>query len=114
MFWHAPILRVVDNGQSQPAHYRWRRDSDAVTVGSPLPQGFLMTALRYPLDDASCQQCKLQLFHGPETINPPIVFCEVCLSGGPYVEGQPLKLTANFITRSQRDRMMREILPLRY
>jgi hypothetical protein len=73
-----------------------------------------MTAMRHLLDDASCPQCKLQLFHGPETINAPIVFCEVCLAGGHYVEGKSPELTANFITRSQRDRMMREILPLRY
>ena len=55
-----------------------------------------MTALRYLLDDVRCPQCKLQLFHSPETVEPPIVFCEVCLAGGPLRRRQDIKAYCEF------------------
>ena len=58
-----------------------------------------------------CGRCRLHLLQSPESITSPIVFCDYCLSGGPYKEvmEEGKSLTARFVTREQVNQMLREI-----
>jgi hypothetical protein len=63
-----------------------------------------------------CPQCKLSLLRSPETVSPTIVFCDLCLSGGPYdavIEGKS-PVDSNYVTRDKAKGMLLEILELRF
>jgi len=61
-----------------------------------------------------CPQCKLNLLRSPETVRPAIVFCDLCLAGGPYdavMDGRS-SVNANYVTRDKAKEMLLEILEL--
>jgi hypothetical protein len=73
-----------------------------------------MTAQQH-LVGVPCPQCKLSLLRSPETIRPAIVFCDVCLAGGPHdgVTAGTSAINANYVTRDSARRMLLEILDFR-
>jgi hypothetical protein len=70
-----------------------------------------MTAQQH-LAGVPCPQCKLSLLRSPETVRPAIVFCDVCLAGGPHdgVMAGRSAVHANYVTRDSAKRMLLEIL----
>jgi hypothetical protein len=63
-----------------------------------------------------CPQCKLSLLRSPTTVNPTIVFYDVCLAGGLYdavIEGKS-PVDSNYVTRDVAKGMLLEILELRF
>ena len=63
-----------------------------------------------------CPQCKLNLLRSPETVRPAIVFCDLCLAGGPHdavMEGRS-SVNSNYVTRDKAKRMLIEILELHF
>ncbi len=64
----------------------------------------------------SCPLCKLNLLRSPETVKPSIVFCDLCLAGGPHdavMEGRS-SVNSNYVTRDKAKRMLLEILELHF
>ena len=63
-----------------------------------------------------CPQCKLNFLRSPETVRPAIVFCDLCLAGGPHdavMEGRT-SVNSNYVTRDKAKRMLLEILELHF
>jgi hypothetical protein len=81
---------------------------DICTIGTGVRR---MTAQRY-LVRIPCPRCQLSLLRSPETVEPPIVFCDLCLAGGPYdaVVERGSAVNANYVTRDRAKRMLLEIL----
>ena len=65
---------------------------------------------RQHLVGVPCPQCKLSLLRSPETVSPTIVFCDLCLAGGPYdavIEGNS-PVDSNYVTRDKAKGMLLE------